>query len=191
LYNVKPAGVVVTAYAPTMVPVNVSATVHIPIGTTVATVLSNCANAYTAYLNNIGLSSTGTAKEVDYFTIGSLFLEQAGVTKIDNLLIGKNSGTSPYYGTASTATGTTTLTDTTASWTTNAYVGMVVTSENSFGVVSSNTSTVLTVSSWTNGTPVSGTSYSITTVPAGTADISATFGNQLIAGAVNLSVLQP
>jgi hypothetical protein len=172
-----------------MVPVNVAATLHVPVGASVSTILSTCAGAYQTYLNNIGLSASGSSTQVDYFTIASLLLQQSGVTKIDNLLIGENAST-PVYGT-STGTSTTSLTDTTASWTVNAYTGFIVTSGTSFATVTSNTATVLSLSSWTNGTPASGSSYSITTAPAGTSDLTAAFGHQLIAGAANFTIAQP
>ena len=189
LLNVKAAGITVTAYGPTIVPVNSLATIHIPIGVTASTVITACINAYNAYLNAIGLNPSGGSTVANYFAIASVLLSVPNVAKIDGLLIGEN-GFTPVTGT-STATGTTTLTDATKSWTVNAYAGATVTSGSSFGIVTSNTSTVLTVSSWANSTPVSGASYSITSTPAGTSDLTATFGNQFVAGVASFTVSQP
>lgn len=48
----------------------------------------------------------------------------------------------------STAVGTTTLTDSGASWTTNAYAGHMVVTGAVYGIVLSNTGTVLTIDQW-------------------------------------------
>lgn len=48
----------------------------------------------------------------------------------------------------STATSATSLTDSGASWTTNAYTGHVVVTGGVYGVVASNTGTVLTIDKW-------------------------------------------
>lgn len=48
----------------------------------------------------------------------------------------------------STATGTTSMTDSGASWTTNAFAGMRVVCGNRWGIVVSNTGTVLTIDRW-------------------------------------------
>ena len=61
----------------------------------------------------------------------------------------------------STAVSSTTLTMSSATWNTNAYVGYTVTSGSSTATVTSNTATVLTFSAWTGGTPSTG-SFSIT-----------------------------
>lgn len=61
----------------------------------------------------------------------------------------------------STATAATTLTDGGKSWVTNAYAGWIVSSNGKFATVTSNTGTVLTVPSWTGGTPTSGQAYTI------------------------------
>ena len=76
-------------------------------------------------------------------------------------------------------------------WTVNAYTGCTVTSAGSFGIITSNTATVATISAWVGGTPPVGGSYTITSTPAGTADLTATFGNQLVAGAVSFTAAQP
>ena len=60
----------------------------------------------------------------------------------------------------STAVSSTTLTMSSATWNTNAYVGYTVTSGSSTATVTSNTATVLTFSAWTGGTPSTG-SFSI------------------------------
>jgi len=52
-----------------------------------------------------------------------------------------------YTGT-STGTAATTLTDTGAAWTTNAYAGHVVVTGSVYGVIASNTATALTVDKW-------------------------------------------
>lgn len=58
-----------------------------------------------------------------------------------------------YTGT-STGTAATTLTDTGAAWTTNAYAGHVVATGSVYGVIASNTATALTVDKWyTPGSP--------------------------------------
>lgn len=62
-------------------------------------------------------------------------------------------------GAVGTATGTsaTTLTDSGATWTTNAFAGHVVVSAGVYGVVISNTGTVLTVDRWNNPATPGGT----------------------------------
>jgi len=58
--------------------------------------------------------------------------------------------------------GQNTLTDTSATWTTNQWQGDTVTAGSSTGVVASNTATILTLNSaWTTSTPTDGTAYSI------------------------------
>jgi hypothetical protein len=189
LNAVRSGGIIATAYAPTIVPVNISATIHVPVGLNSATVLTACANAYAAYVNNLGLSPNGGSTQVDYFSVGAALLAVANVSKIDGLLIGENSITP--VNSVSTGTGTTTLTDSTRAWTVNAYTGCTVTSAGSFGIIASNTATVATISAWVGGTPPVGSSYTITSTPAGTADLIATFGNQLVAGAVSFTAAQP
>lgn len=67
----------------------------------------------------------------------------------------------PYNGSA-TSVNATTLTDTSANWLTNQFVGGTVTMRGSTATVTSNTSTVLTFTGgWTGGTPATGT-YQIT-----------------------------
>jgi len=61
----------------------------------------------------------------------------------------------------STATSSSTMTDSGATWTVNGFVGCVVTIDGKTGTISSNTATVLTVASWTGGTPTSVSAYSI------------------------------
>ena len=56
----------------------------------------------------------------------------------------------------STSVGSTTLTDTSQSWTVNAYAGDVVFTGSVYGVISSNTSNTLTISSWSGSTPSTG-----------------------------------
>jgi Baseplate J-like protein len=189
LNAVKPAGIAVTAYGPSIVPVNVSAIIHIPSGLNTTTVINACQAAYISYINKIGLNPLGGSTAANYYSIAAALLGVANVSKIDNLLTGINS-LAPVYGT-STGANVTTLTDSTKSWTVNAYAGYTVTSEGSFGIVASNTATVLTITSWTGNTPATGSSYSITTTPAGTSDISAAFGNQLVAGSVSFTAAQP
>jgi len=58
-------------------------------------------------------------------------------------------GTYGFGGTA-TATGTTSLTMTGAGWTTNAYIGQIVAAGAVYGVILSNTATVLTIDQWYN-----------------------------------------
>jgi hypothetical protein len=55
----------------------------------------------------------------------------------------------------------TTATDPLAAWATNQFAGDTVTAGASSGVVASNTATVLTVASWSSGTPSSGTAFTI------------------------------
>ena len=153
------------------------------------TVINACQAAYISYINKIGLNPLGCSTAANYYSIAAALLGVANVSKIDNLLTGINS-LAPVYGT-STGANVTTLTDSTKSWTVNAYAGYTVTSEGSFGIVTSNTATVLTITSWTGNTPATGSSYSITTTPAGTSDISAAFGNQLVAGSVSFTAAQP
>lgn len=54
------------------------------------------------------------------------------------------------------------MTDTRAAWTVNAFTGFTCTSNAKKGYITSNTATVLTVSSWVGGTPANGSSWSIT-----------------------------
>lgn len=61
-----------------------------------------------------------------------------------------NSSARQPFGTATSAPGATTLTDTGRTWTTNEWVGHVVASGNVYGVIASNTATVLTVDRWYN-----------------------------------------
>ena len=61
----------------------------------------------------------------------------------------------------STATGATSLTDGGASWTVDAYIGLTVYSNGSSGVVTTNSATVLTVASWTGGTPTAVKPYMV------------------------------
>lgn len=68
-----------------------------------------------------------------------------------------------FSGTA-TASSTTTLTDSSATWTTNQWAGSFINAGSSTAVIVSNTATVLTVASWTGGTPSSTASFSITNV---------------------------
>ena len=68
--------------------------------------------------------------------------------------------TSGAFNGTSTAVSSTTLTMSSATWNTNAYVGYTVTSGSSTATVTSNTATVLTFSAWTGGTPSTG-SFSI------------------------------
>lgn len=108
-------------------------------------------------------------------------------------------------GAVGTATGTTatTLTDSGASWTVNAFAGHVVVSAGVYGVVISNTSTALTVDRWNNpatpggsaGTTPGNVAYVImpgnasaffvglstntTTVSASDADLSASSGTEI------------
>lgn len=72
--------------------------------------------------------------------------------------------TGPGFATGtSTSVNSTTMTDNTQTWTVNQWKGHTVTLGNSTGIVASNTSTVLTLTStgWSNGTPSNGT-YTIT-----------------------------
>ena len=71
-----------------------------------------------------------------------------------------------YSGLNSTTTSITTLSDSSANWTINSFVGFIVYSNNinlqtTYGTIISNTNTVLTVSNWSNGIPVSGDFYYI------------------------------
>lgn len=189
LSNVRSGGIIVTAYGPTIVPVNVSATIHVPSGLNATTVVTACQNAYQIYVNNLGLNPSGGSTALNFFTVASILLAITNVSKIDTLLIGKNTIT-PIAGT-STGTGATTLTDSTQAWTVNAYSGCTVSSGGSFGIITSNTATAVTITSWSGGTPAPGLSYSITSTPAGTSDITATFSNQLVAGAISFTPAQP
>ena len=74
--------------------------------------------------------------------------------RITLTLGGVDSGTS-------TGTGATSLTDTLASWTVNAYAGLTCFANGKTGVISSNTATILTVASWTGGTPGATSTYII------------------------------
>jgi hypothetical protein len=68
----------------------------------------------------------------------------------------------PYNGTATSAPGATTLTDTNANWNVNQFTGATLTSGVSTATITSNTATVLTFSGgWTGGTPAQGT-YQLT-----------------------------
>lgn len=62
-------------------------------------------------------------------------------------------------GTSGTATAVTatSLTDSTKTWVTNQFAGETVTMGGKTGAITSNTATVLTISSWTGGTPALGT----------------------------------
>lgn len=190
LANVKAGGITVNAYAPTIVPVNVAMTIHIPNGQNATPVITACQQAVAAYLNQIGLSPSGSSTAVNYFSVGAIALAVANVTKIDGLVIGENSGGLPIAGT-STATNSTSLTDSTKSWTTNAYVGATVSCGSSFGIITANSATAVTITSWVGGTPAPGLSYTITSTPAGTSDLTATFGNQFVAGALTFTPAQP
>lgn len=183
------AGIVATAYAPTVIPVNSIATIHMPTNVNSIQVLTACQQAYASFINNLGLNPTGGSTEVDYFSVASILRAVPSVTKIDGLLIGENTIT-PIAG-VSTATSAGSLTDSTRSWTTNAYAGCTVTSGGSFAVITSNTGTVLTISSWTGTTPTAGSNYTITSTPAGTSDLTAAFGSQFVAGAVSFVAAQP
>lgn len=187
--SVAAGGIIATAYAPTIVPVNVSATVHVPTGLNAATVITNCVNAYNRLINTIGLNPAGGSTQVDYFAVAASLLAVANVTKVDALLTGEN-GFTPVNGT-STGTSATTLTDSTQTWTVNAYAGDTVSSAGSFAVISSNTATAVTIAAWIGPTPPVGNSYSITSTPAGTTDLTATFGNQFVAGAASFTAAQP
>lgn len=67
-------------------------------------------------------------------------------------------------GGTSSGTSASTLTDSTKNWTVNYFAGAIVRSGTSFGVVASNTSTVLTLTAygWYGPTPASGLAYSLT-----------------------------
>jgi hypothetical protein len=62
----------------------------------------------------------------------------------------------------STATSSTTMTDSGATWTANELVGAAVSCGGKTGTVTANTSTQVTVASWTGGTPASVSAYTIT-----------------------------
>ena len=68
----------------------------------------------------------------------------SGLDLVSAVLGGDTTG---YSGT-STGTTATTLTDTGAAWTTNAYAGHVVVTGSVYGVVASNTATALTIDKW-------------------------------------------
>ena len=72
-------------------------------------------------------------------------------------------------GTQGTATSTssTTLTNSGATWTVNAFAGLTITAGTSVGVISSNTATVITVASWTGGTPSGTAAYTINNTGGG------------------------
>ena len=70
-------------------------------------------------------------------------------------LTASQAGIGTFIGT-STATSSTSLTMSSATWSVNAYVGSIITAGSSTATVVSNTATVLTVASWTGGTPTTG-----------------------------------
>jgi len=61
----------------------------------------------------------------------------------------------------STGSTATTLTDALAAWTIDAYIGLTVYSDGKSGVVTTNSDTVLTVDSWTGGTPTAVKGYMV------------------------------
>lgn len=82
-----------------------------------------------------------------------------------------NSGARQPFGTATSAPAATTLTDTGRTWTTDEWIGHIVVAGNVYGVVKSNTATVLTVDKWyapnlpagaAGTTPSNGVVYCIT-----------------------------
>jgi hypothetical protein len=60
-----------------------------------------------------------------------------------------------------TSTNSTTLNDSTKSWTANAYIGGTIVAGSSSGVITANGTTSITVSSWTGGTPSGTSAYTI------------------------------
>jgi uncharacterized phage protein gp47/JayE len=91
LNTVRSAGVTVTALPATVSPVNVSATVHVPIGSNTTNVNAAMVSAYNAYANNIPMSPTGGTSELDFFATACILSNVPSVTKIDSLLL--NGGT--------------------------------------------------------------------------------------------------
>ena len=91
----------------------------------------------------------------------NMLLTNNGRDCLDRAFLGGSVG---ITGTA-TATGTTSLTNTGAAWTVNAYTGMVVVAGGVYAVILSNTATVLTVDRWYNVLTPSGAAG---TTPSGT-----------------------
>jgi hypothetical protein len=71
-----------------------------------------------------------------------------------------------YFSGVATSSSSTSLTLSTATWTVNQFAGQTVTAGASTAVVVSNTSTVLTVSAWTGGTPTSTSAFTVNYAPA-------------------------
>jgi len=116
-----------------------------PVGWYVNSALSGTGMPAGAYITNI----TGQVVAINNFTL--------------------NVG---YLGTA-TATSTTTLTESSATWTTNQWAGAFLQAGNSSATIVSNTATALTVTSWSGGTPSSTSAFSITNIPSTIASLPA------------------
>ena len=110
----------------------------------------------TGYLDDGTYGST----PIDLSTLGggSLVLTAPST----NVVVTEPFATGSFSGTA-TATAAGTLTDGSASWTTNQFAGYRVTAGTSTAIVASNTATVLTLTAagWTGGTPASTSAFTI------------------------------
>jgi hypothetical protein len=98
-------------------------------------------------------------------------LVNSGLDSMAALMGGDTVG---FTGSSSSAPTSTTLTDSGASWTTNAYVGHVVTIGSVYGVIVSNTATVLTIDQWyapgsPGGAPATTPSTGVFTISPGNA----------------------
>lgn len=90
--NSRPAGIPYQVINPTLVPVNISATLTIAPGSNAALVNQNAATAVQTYLNNIGMNVYGATTRASFSQITTLLMAVAGVSNVTNLTL--NSGTS-------------------------------------------------------------------------------------------------
>lgn len=90
--KVRSAGITSTVIAPTLLPVNVTATLHAPTNAIATTVQSAATTAIQNYINNIGLDPAGAAKILPYIDVGMTLRNVTNVSRVDSLTI--NSGNS-------------------------------------------------------------------------------------------------
>lgn len=83
----RPVGMPFLVTGPTLVTVNVSATLTLTAGASSSSVQSSATTSVTNYINNIGLNINGTSTNCSYAQIVSLLLAVPGVANVTNVLL--------------------------------------------------------------------------------------------------------
>lgn len=111
-----------------------------------------------------GLSgAAATDKSIPFDTDGGTIgtRPDMGLVEIGSELLSYSARKTDTTSGTSTATSATTLTDSGAAWTTDEWLGQILVAGTSWGIVTANTATVMTVDSWRGGTPGATSAYAI------------------------------